>query len=337
MKERIRWIDWAKTICMFLVVLGHCHLSDTYKPITTLIYAFHMPLFFFLSGILCTSKFDYQSLKKDFTFIIIPYFTYGLLSILFNCILSHRLSFSEYYKDFYEIIVGYDCSIGPIWFLPALFFCKILFHLITFCDSNKYTKALFLIAVLLPTYYIYNYHINLPFFVDSGICALPFFYYGHESAGICKKIKHINPTTRTILFITFLCILVYWGQMNGSVVLADCIYGNNIIIYYFNAYIGIFLTILSSIALESKTHKIVYIMAYGSIVTLGFHGFILSFIHYYIPITFGYYKPSYSIYIALIYSIITYAICFCLIISLDKTKTRKLFGLKNGNQIIHFS
>lgn len=329
MRERIRWIDWAKTICMFLVILGHCHLSETYKPITTLIYSFHIPLFFFLSGLLCSSKFDYHSVKKDFTFIIIPYFTYGIIYILINSVLSHRISFYEYSIDLYSMIAGYDCSLGPIWFLPALFICKILFHIIDYYDNNRYTKALFSIIILFPIYYIYNFRINIPFFADSAICALPFFYLGHESAEICQKIKTSHPIIRATLFIPLFFVLVYFGVKNGSVVLADCIYGNNIICYYINAFIGIILIIILCMALENMSQQLVYIMALGSIVTLGFHGIILRFIHYYIPITFGYYKSSYSIFIALIYSIIVYTICYYLIISIGKTKARKLFGLKN--------
>ena len=47
--KRILWIDYAKSICIYLVLLGHAHAS---QPVTDFIYTFHMPLFFFLSGCL---------------------------------------------------------------------------------------------------------------------------------------------------------------------------------------------------------------------------------------------------------------------------------------------
>lgn len=47
MKKRDLTIDIAKGICIFLVVLGHCHNAGFIRHY---IYLFHMPLFFFLSG-----------------------------------------------------------------------------------------------------------------------------------------------------------------------------------------------------------------------------------------------------------------------------------------------
>ena len=47
-KKRILWIDYAKAFAMFFVVIGHVN-SGNY--LTNWIYSFHMPLFFFLSGI----------------------------------------------------------------------------------------------------------------------------------------------------------------------------------------------------------------------------------------------------------------------------------------------
>ncbi len=60
-KARLAWPDWAKGLGIILVVFGHVWrglvpagiLSDgpVFHAIDTLIYAFHMPLFFFLSGL----------------------------------------------------------------------------------------------------------------------------------------------------------------------------------------------------------------------------------------------------------------------------------------------
>lgn len=47
-KQRIVWIEWARSICMFLVVLGHCRICESEFFLVQFIYSFHM-LFFFLS------------------------------------------------------------------------------------------------------------------------------------------------------------------------------------------------------------------------------------------------------------------------------------------------
>ena len=56
-KDRLKWLDICKGFAILLVVLGHVIDGATmYKDVVWMqylykaIYAFHMPLFFFLSG-----------------------------------------------------------------------------------------------------------------------------------------------------------------------------------------------------------------------------------------------------------------------------------------------
>ena len=48
-KNRIVWIDWAKVILIYLMVVGH---ALPCKWENQVIYAFHMPAFFIISGFL---------------------------------------------------------------------------------------------------------------------------------------------------------------------------------------------------------------------------------------------------------------------------------------------
>ena len=50
-KKRIAYIDKAKGVAILLVILGHC-CGSVEEPINRFILSFHMPLFFFLSGLL---------------------------------------------------------------------------------------------------------------------------------------------------------------------------------------------------------------------------------------------------------------------------------------------
>ena len=54
MNTRENWIDWAKTIGILLVVMGH--LDTSLVEANTLISAFHMPLFFVISGYLSNNQ-----------------------------------------------------------------------------------------------------------------------------------------------------------------------------------------------------------------------------------------------------------------------------------------
>ena len=50
-KNRIEWVDFSKGVAMLLVVIAHTMLGGTYgSMVRGVIYSFHMPLFFILSG-----------------------------------------------------------------------------------------------------------------------------------------------------------------------------------------------------------------------------------------------------------------------------------------------
>ena len=61
-ENRIDWVDYAKGIGILLVVYGHLLSSVFHKGIQipkhffelsdSIVYSFHMPMFFFLSGLL---------------------------------------------------------------------------------------------------------------------------------------------------------------------------------------------------------------------------------------------------------------------------------------------
>jgi acyltransferase len=59
-KERWKWVDVAKGIAIFLVVFTHAPMFmpclESMKGIIITVGAFHMPLFFFVYGITCSSK-----------------------------------------------------------------------------------------------------------------------------------------------------------------------------------------------------------------------------------------------------------------------------------------
>lgn len=55
--QRVNWIDWGKVFAIYLVVLGHLVSNDgTEGRIHDFIYLFHMPFFFFISGLLFKIK-----------------------------------------------------------------------------------------------------------------------------------------------------------------------------------------------------------------------------------------------------------------------------------------
>ncbi len=106
-KERVLWIDVARGIAILLVVLGHC-IGNLYNPGNRFILAFHMPLFFFLSG-MCISESVISAnnyLEKKAKTLLVPQAVLGILNFILN----------RGGNDFLT------------WFLIVLFYVSILFY-----------------------------------------------------------------------------------------------------------------------------------------------------------------------------------------------------------------
>ena len=148
--NRIVWLDIAKGITILLMVIGHTSIPQI---VSDWIWAFHMPLFFFASGV-CT-KFEKDSLgtfiKKKFIGIGRPFLIYSTIVVLISKIsqLNQIFSFKEGWG-------GY-----ALWFVPVLFVALILAK-VYFLFSKKVYRYTYM-ALLLSVSCILSYSkISLP-------------------------------------------------------------------------------------------------------------------------------------------------------------------------------
>lgn len=328
MTQRINWIDWSKSLCMFFVILGHTHLDDSGLMIKKIIYTFHMPLFFFISGILCKDHLSRKTIMRDAKYILIPYFFFGILSV----IIPHPKSINEVEAYLQNLICGYNSSIGAIWFLPAIFICKQLGTVII--SIQRHIKWLYITLVALtfiPVLFLNN--IDLPFFASSAFCGLPYFLIGHIFIRYYQSrfsLQISNPSIVLIIIFAISAFLsIYLANKHEFVALAGHSYGDHVIIYYINAFSGIISVITASILLNQYQLHFVTVTAYGSISIIWTHGICLSFFHYYLFKMLHLEITTYSITLALLFSILTYICCYYITIICDKYYPY-LFGLK-GN------
>ena len=122
--KRIIWIDWAKTILIYLMVVGHC-LPAPWE--STLIYAFHMPAFFIISGYLYRQHNWWRTVKSfvvpvaffsaiNFVIYAIPKIIKGTFStenlfIIFPWVVALLIMFICYYPikwllNHYPLLLG---------------------------------------------------------------------------------------------------------------------------------------------------------------------------------------------------------------------------------------
>jgi acyltransferase len=142
--KRILWIDYAKSICIYLVLLGHAHAS---QPVTDFIYTFHMPLFFFLSG--CLFSFEKHPNFKEFAIkrfkgLMVPYLWINLITYLFWLFAGRNFGedatiSTTWYSPIIGILLGYSKQMIHIH-LCGFSFVSISWKYFTTSYSNRYKR-----------------------------------------------------------------------------------------------------------------------------------------------------------------------------------------------------
>ena len=136
-EARLVWPDYAKGMGIFLVVVGHVLrglVKSSIIPgagivgfVDAWIYSFHMPLFFFISGIFAPHSakkpFDIYTLDK-LKGVAYPYFVWCLIQGLFQIGLS---SYTNSNIEFVDLLAVLYRSSAQIWFLYVLFVIMIMF------------------------------------------------------------------------------------------------------------------------------------------------------------------------------------------------------------------
>lgn len=136
-KSHIVWINHAKGIGIFLVVIGHT-LRGLFANDLLLaeglpaswnnwIYSFHMPLFFFISGLFIqssVSKSISRFLKKRLQFVVYPYLLWSWIHIFLKLLVyaegSDGINFKSFLTIFYQ-------PIDQFWFFYVLLVLSLLY------------------------------------------------------------------------------------------------------------------------------------------------------------------------------------------------------------------
>lgn len=150
---RILLVDYAKGFGIFLVVLGHTLrglVGVVFEPSALIqvldqwLYAFHMPLFFFLSGLFIersVSKSFGSTLLNKLKTIAYPYFVWSILQELVRGFARIR---TEPLTEIWTII---HTPVMQFWFLYALFFASLLY--VGLRKLNLSISLVFLVCFLL--------------------------------------------------------------------------------------------------------------------------------------------------------------------------------------------
>lgn len=194
-KKHMLWLDMAKGFAIACVVLGHC-LSDT-TALHDWIYSFHMPLFFALAGFTMRAKPRLEVLKSSFRRLLIPYFIVCGILLFFAVVPPNSINgnldtqrslpvvlVEAFYASGQEgQLAGHTFqAIGAIWFLPCLFWGRLVLNEILLRTKNLEGMARIAEPVLVLLVLAAGFGIGsiarLPFDVDTAFVAVFFMYVG---------------------------------------------------------------------------------------------------------------------------------------------------------------
>ena len=279
--KRINYIDVAKGIGILMVLLGHL-IPDDNNPLKSVIYSFHMPLFFIVSGMtLRVSKFSLL-LKKRFYSILLPYLLWAMIFSAFS------------FKNCAYIIYGSNESLqragsnAMLWFLASMFFGVVISGIIIKVAMGKKKIIAASAAIMLLFAYAANqFHdviavngskLGLPWAMDVTFLATSFILAGNLIAAI--RIENIKTHRKFIygcilLFVSLLGIVEGKNSDIGYPQMATFSIGNTFLYGIVGIVVSIGIILLSSAISDVLEDRLIY----KALVILGQHSMIMFILH----------------------------------------------------------
>jgi acyltransferase len=279
-KPRIYWIDNLRTLAILLMVFAHTnHIKAEISSEIIYIYSFHMPLFFFISGLTLNPKKN-QGWKKFLTrkisTLLIPYFFFSLLGYgLFLMTDYPNFSFSSFANALYRIIYAdtdllafaYD---GPLWFLPCLFLTEVEFYFISFLKKGAQIGV---IGVLVVLGFVYGPRFRyVPWTAAASCLALLFYWVGFL---LKDKIPALKSPFKPRIILLGIMISLLFSYLNGPVSMAVDYYGNP---FYFLLAAGGGIIYVTLLITYTRPNRILTTLGMNTLIILGLHGDLLFFV-----------------------------------------------------------
>ena len=185
--QRKMFLDVARGISMICIVLGHLGVSS----LNRIVFTFHLPVFFLLSGYFIDLKRPWKELlKHKVRTLIVPYYFSCLLMLIASICITVFVYREQYTMDslisFLKAVIYSSGdhwtepfeipAIGALWFLWATFFGCILLRLVTRLKPLLQVPVVFAIfaagKLTADAFFIF------PLSIQPACCALLFMYVG---------------------------------------------------------------------------------------------------------------------------------------------------------------
>ena len=232
--NRINYLDIAKGLAMICIIAGHLGV----RAIIRVVFTFHVPIFFLISGYLINEKKELLPFIKDRAKrLLIPYYITCLVIIIIdtisaifnkyqNATLLYWIKASFYAAGSTHFKPFHIAPIGAIWFLWALFWSNLFLKLSL--KMNKPFRLLFVIALFLFGYYTRNV-VWLPLSIQPGACGTLFMYVGYLVKTYKNKTNNLPKITIPLFSLIALITTILFIKNFTTFSLVKCEIGRGVI------------------------------------------------------------------------------------------------------------
>lgn len=282
---RDKLIDVARGIGILLVVFAHIYEGIA----TNIIYLFHMPLFFFLSGATISfskSQFDRNYVNKRIKTLLVPYFLFSLISFfywwriesyfrpsfdspIFDGIMGNlSMPIQQFINIFLSISFGSAFVYNsPLWFLTCLFISIVCYTLIK-KYIGKYSFFCCCLSAALYFSFLRVVGMHLPWCFEIALTTLPLLWLGDNTY---KRIR--MSTSIEAFFISIVSLIISFSivlEFHPSV---------NMKVHHFGTWWQFYLCSVSLIAILLIFGRLVLKYEFGVLQWLGRNSLIIMCIH----------------------------------------------------------
>lgn len=174
MVKRVDEIDFLKCIFILLMISFHLvYIGDTYPYAKQVVYTFHIPAFFMISGYVMKVDKPVIGFMKTVLWLLVPYIIMESSYILMASFLPIREHIPDLsFQVFLEKLLFKP--IGPYWYLHSLIICSIVYYMsfIRYKDSGTLISRLVVASVTLGFVSLYWNIISLStiLYFLLGVC-----------------------------------------------------------------------------------------------------------------------------------------------------------------------
>lgn len=267
MGNRIVYLDSAKFICIFLMVVGHWTSNET---LLLYIYSFHMPALFVISGMLYKPRKWYQTILS----FGIPIVFYSIIN-LFVLIALQEITLGQLFtKEMLGRFLHYRYGLGDglymgDWFLWALLGLRLFYGDIQFMGFlRRYYIPISIFTITYMSVESYLVSIDLLFrgwYLGRMIPSMAFFCIGF----LLKDNKILIQNMHFSIVLILGCIFILLPIFNGSTSINSNQFGLSYFVYFINASLSTLL--IFKISYYLPANKFINIISKGTLLVLGLH------------------------------------------------------------------